>query len=125
MFVVVGATGKTGKVVAESLLSQGKEICVVVRDGRKGEPWRLRGAKVVVAPLEDEHALERALAGATGLFALLPEDATVPDFDAHRRRMADAIAAAVSVSDVATVVFLSGAAAVLSEGNGLAKERDR
>jgi len=125
MFVVLGATGRTGKVVAESLLSRGKRICAVVRDGRKGEPWRRRGAKVVVASLEDEHALERALADATGLFALLPEDATAPDFDAHRRRMADAIAAAVSASDVEKVVLLSGAAAVLPEGNGLAKELHR
>ncbi|MDW8338606.1 MAG: hypothetical protein RMM28_05665, partial [Thermoleophilia bacterium] len=40
MFVIAGASGKTGKVVAETLLSQGKKVRVVVRDGAKGSALR-------------------------------------------------------------------------------------
>lgn len=122
MFVIAGPSGKTGRVVAETLLSQGKAVCVLVRNIQKGVEWRRRGAKVVVASLDDHHAMERALAGATGFFTLLPEDVNVPDFDAHRRQIAEATCAAVKVHQVPHVVFLSGAAAVLSQGNGLARE---
>src|SRR5260221_13531046 len=95
MFVIAGASGRTGSVVAETLLAQGKKVRVLVRDSRKGETWRERGADVAVTPLEDRQALERALAGAVGFFTLLPEDPTVRDFGAHRRRIADAIGPAV------------------------------
>jgi uncharacterized protein YbjT (DUF2867 family) len=94
----------------------------VVRGAAKGEPWRAQGADVRVASLEDAGALSRALAGATGFFALLPEDPTIPDFHARQRRMADAMAAAVKESGVPHVVFLSATAACLPDGNGPAKD---
>jgi uncharacterized protein YbjT (DUF2867 family) len=122
MFVVVGATGKTGSVTAETLLAQGKKVRVVVRDANKGAAWQARGAEVAVAKLDDARALEAAFAGATGVFALLPEDLSAPDFHAHRRRMADAIAGAVKASRVPHVVFLSAMAAVLPDGNGPGKD---
>jgi len=122
MFVVAGASGRTGKVVAETLLSQGKKVRVIVRDPHKGEPWRARGAEVAVASLDDARAIERALAAVTGFFTFLPEDGGVHDFNAHRRRIADATCAAVRESHVPHVAVLSGTAAFLSHGNGLAKE---
>ena len=122
MFVVAGASGKTGKVVADTLLAQGEPVSVIVRDAQVGEGWRRLGAKVEVLSLEDMPALARALEGASGLYTLLPEDAAAPDFHAHRRRMADAIAAAVEASRVAHVVLLSAGAAVLPDGNGPAKD---
>ena len=125
MFVVAGVSGKTGKVVAETLLSHDEDVRVVVRDVRQGEPWRSRGAQVAVASLDDEGALARALTGAGGFFTLLPEDMRPADFDAHRLRVVRATCAAVAVSRVPHVVLLSGAAAVLLEGNGLARELRR
>jgi uncharacterized protein YbjT (DUF2867 family) len=122
MIVVVGATGKTGSVTAETLLAQGKKIRVVVRDAKKGDAWRARGADVAIAQLDDARALEAAFAGATGVFALLPEDPSVSDFHGHRRRMADAIASAVRACRVPHVVFLSAVAAVLPDGNGPGKD---
>ncbi len=122
MFVIAGASGKSGRVVAETLLSQGKPVRVLVRDTAKASELRSRGAEVALAPLEDTRALERALQGATGFHTLLPEDLAAADFHAHRRRMADAIAAAISASGVPHVVFLSAAAATLPDGNGPAKD---
>ena len=122
MFVVAGASGKTGSVVAETLLLQGKQVRVVVRNPREVERWRLRGATAALAALDDAKGLGQALAGASGFFVLLPEDARVPDFHGHRRRMSNAIVAAATASRVPHLVFLSGAAAAVSHGNGLAGE---
>lgn len=122
MFVITGATGRTGRAVAEALLDAGERVRVVVRDPAKGEEWRARGAEVCVARLEDAAGLAAALAGARGLYALLPEDPTVADFRGHRRRMADAIAGAVRAARVPHVVFLSAVAASLADGNGPAEQ---
>jgi uncharacterized protein YbjT (DUF2867 family) len=122
MFSIAGASGKTGRVVAETLLSQGKKVRVVVRDAAKAADLKARGAEVALASLDDSRALERALEGAVGFYALLPEDPSIADFHAHRRRMVDAMAAAIRARRVPYVVFLSAAAAMLSDGNGLAKD---
>lgn len=123
MFVIAGASGKTGKVVAETLLSQGKKVRVVVRDGAKVSALRERGAEVALASLDDAVALERALEGAAGFYTLLPEDlGAAAEFHAHRRKMADAMARAAKASRVPHVVFLSGTPAALPDGNGPAKD---
>jgi len=123
MFVIAGASGRTGKVVAETLLSKGQQVRVVVRDVGKAAALRERGAEVVRASLDDAAGLELALKGAVGFYTLLPEDlGAAAEFHPHRRRMADAMAAAVRASGVPHVVFLSGTPAALPDGNGPARD---
>ena len=66
MFVVLGVTGHTGKVVAETLLAQNRPVRVVVRSADQGEQWRTKGADVAVASLDDGPSLTRAVQGASG-----------------------------------------------------------
>jgi NAD(P)H dehydrogenase (quinone) len=61
VFVVLGASGNTGKVVAEALLSQNKKVRVVVRDIAKGQAWQAAGADVSIADVEDGAALEACI----------------------------------------------------------------
>ena len=51
MFVVLGATGHTGSVVAETLLARKQAVRVVVRAADKGAAWKAKGADVAVASL--------------------------------------------------------------------------
>src|SRR5438067_11552606 len=74
MYVVLGVTGNTGSVVADTLLRQGKPVRVVVRDAAKAAPWKQRGAEVAVAQVQDSRALAQALRGAQGAYLLLPPD---------------------------------------------------
>lgn len=120
MFGVMGATGRTGRVVAEALLAHGSEVRVIVRRDEAAREWRARGAEAVVASLEE--SLDRACAGLDGLYVLLPEDPTRPDFHAPRHRMTAAIGDAVQRCRVPHVVLLSTFAAALSEGNGPARD---
>jgi uncharacterized protein YbjT (DUF2867 family) len=118
MFVVAGASGNTGKVVAETLLAQGRRVRVLVRDAAKGEAWKARGAEVAVAELDDAAALGKALEGAEGAYLLLPPRFESTSVRADNGRRTQAIAKAVDASGVKHVVFLSSVGAQHGSGVG-------
>ncbi len=60
---VIGATGKTGRLLVARLLSQGHQVIAVGRDA--GRLAGLSGARTRVADLEDPSALRAALEGGT------------------------------------------------------------
>jgi uncharacterized protein YbjT (DUF2867 family) len=122
MFVIAGASGRVGKVVTETLLSRLEKVRVIVRKPEQAAAWSERGAEVAVGSLQDSRFLEKALAGAKGFFALLPDDPFLSDFHGVRRSMADAMARAVEASRVPHTVFLSAIPASKSEGNGPPKD---
>lgn len=111
MFVVAGATGKTGRVVAESLLRRGESVRVLVRGERAASAWRAKGAQALVLSLDEATPLSTALRGATGFYTLLPEDPLATDFSGRRRAIVAALAAAVEAARVPHVVLLSALAA--------------
>jgi uncharacterized protein YbjT (DUF2867 family) len=118
MFVIAGVTGNTGKVVAETLLAQKKPVRVIVRDAKKGEPWKAKGAEVAIAELDDQKALTDALRGAEGAYLLIPPNWTAKNVLAENKARAQTIAKAVEASGVKHVVFLSSIAAHLTSGTG-------
>ncbi|HTH99120.1 MAG TPA: NmrA family NAD(P)-binding protein [Stellaceae bacterium] len=76
MYAIMGVTGKVGGALARQLLDDGIKIRAILRDAAKGGTWWDRGAEVALADLEDPKTLGEALAGAAGVFVMLP-----PDFD--------------------------------------------
>lgn len=118
MFVIAGVTGHVGSIAAKELLSRGKHVRVLVRNGAKGEVWSRQGAKVAVVDLNDLTALTDTLRGSDGFFVLLPTNVAASDFYADQRQTADSIAAAVQSSGVPHVVMLSAIGADLAEGTG-------
>ena len=119
MYVVAGATGRTGRVVADSLLQQGKAVTVIVRSADKGREWQAKGAEVAVGVLEDTPTVQSTLAGAEGAYLLIPPDHTAMNFLEDRRRINDSLANAVARSGIPHVVFLSSIGAHLASGTGL------
>jgi uncharacterized protein YbjT (DUF2867 family) len=117
-YLVAGVTGQTGGATAEALLARGAEITVLVRRADQGEPWRARGASVAVGSLADTARLAALLAGVDGAYLLVPPSYGAADYVADRRRLSDAMAAAVARSRVAHVVLLSSFGAQLDRGTG-------
>ena len=62
MYVVTGATGNTGHVVANRLLDQGKKVRVIGRNRERLQPFVARGAEAFVADVKDQAALAKAAA---------------------------------------------------------------
>ena len=111
MYVILGATGNTGSVVARKLLDRGKRVRVVGRDNKKLAPFVSWGADPFAADVLDTDALSRAFAGAQGVYALIPPDMSSPDFRAFQDRVTESMAKALEKGGVANAVTLSSVGA--------------
>ena len=70
--LVTGATGKQGGAVSRALLAAGHKVRAMTRkpDGEAARALAGKGAEVVRGDLDDADSLEKALAGAWGVFAV-------------------------------------------------------
>jgi uncharacterized protein YbjT (DUF2867 family) len=118
MFIVTGATGNTGSVVAASLLDSGKDVTLLVRSAKKAAPWKSRGAKIVEANLQDAKALAGAFRGASGAYLMLPPAYEVEDYLSHHAAVARTYAEAAQEAHLPHAVFLSSWGAQHNGGTG-------
>lgn len=118
MYVVTGATGNTGRVVAEALLAAGKSVRAIGRDAAKLQPLVHRGAEPIVGNLDDPRTLATAFNGARAVYAMIPPDYVSDDPMGHQRRIAEALAGAVRDARVPHTVFLSSMGAQNRTGAG-------
>ena len=118
MFVITGATGNTGSVVAERLLAGGQKVRVVGRDGNRLQPLAERGAEIFVADMSDTSALTRAFEAARTVYVLIPPKLDEPDPRGYQEKIIDSIAAAVEKAGVTHAVSLSSVGADKPERTG-------
>ena len=118
MIVVTGATGRTGRQVAELLLAKGEKVRAVGRDATKLSPLVALGAEPFVGTVADLAFLIAAFAGAKGAYLVLSEDLSQPDLRAHQEQVSDCYAAAIANAQVKFVVSLSSIGAQHAEGTG-------
>jgi uncharacterized protein YbjT (DUF2867 family) len=114
MYVILGATGNTGSIVADSLLSEGKKVRVVGRDAGRLQRFVGQGAEAFAANISDAATLTKAFTGARAAYLLLPPISTRED----QERESDAIAKAVKESGLRYAVYLSSYGAQVPEGTG-------
>jgi len=118
MYVVTGATGNTGRVVANRLLDQGKKVRVIGRSADRLQSFVARGAEAFVADVNDQAALTKAFSGVDGVYAMIPPSATSQDYRSEQRRAAGALAGALEQSGVKHAVVLSSVGADKQAGTG-------
>jgi uncharacterized protein YbjT (DUF2867 family) len=114
MYVILGASGNTGSIIANSLLSAGKKVRVVGRDAGRLQRFVDRGAEAFTADLSDAAALTKAFTGARAAYLLLPPAKSRED----QERDSDAIAKAAKESGLRYAVHLSSYGAQVPEGTG-------
>lgn len=71
-YVIFGATGHVGGVVADRLLGAGQKVYVVGRNADRLQALAQRGAEVATGDMGDAAFVRRALDGAHAAFALVP-----------------------------------------------------
>ena len=107
MFVVTGATGHTGKVVAKALLAKGEKVRVIGRNADRLKEFVGAGAEPFTADLSDATSIAKAFAGAKAAYVMIPPNPSSPDVIAFQKRVADAIASSLHSSGVTHAVVLS------------------
>lgn len=107
MFVVTGATGHTGRIVAERLLDQKRKVRAIGRSKDRLQPLVARGAEAVVAGLGNQAALAKAFKGADAVYVMIPPNEKSQDPLGDSRRVAQAITQALQESGVKYAVQLS------------------
>lgn len=118
MYVVTGATGHTGSVVARTLLEKNLPVRVVVRSREKGAEFERFGAEVAVADLQDADALTGALKGGKVLYLLNPPNYQSEDHFAEADKVIQAAQTAIGNSALGKIVVLSSIGAHLPEKTG-------
>jgi uncharacterized protein YbjT (DUF2867 family) len=118
MYVVFGANGNTGSVVANTLLDRGKQVRVVARAASKVEAFKSRGAEVIEGNVLDAASVAAALKGAEGAYLLMPPDATADDLVGRGKKIVDTFVTALSRASVPHAVVLSSVAAQQPSGTG-------
>jgi uncharacterized protein YbjT (DUF2867 family) len=114
MYVVSGASGNTGSIVANSLLSKGRKVRVIGREAGRLQSFVRKGAEAFTASVSDAAALTKAFSGALAAYLMLPPITSRED----QERESDAIAKAVKESGLRYAVYLSSYGAQVPEGTG-------
>ncbi|MEV6560309.1 NmrA family NAD(P)-binding protein [Nocardia sp. NPDC051756] len=120
MFVVTGATGRTGRVVVEELLRAGCTVRAIGRNRAGLASLEAIGAQAFTAEPTDRAALAEAFDGAEGIYVMVQPNyiPDSPNFLAHQRAIVDAMTAALATAGVWRVVTLSSWGADKPAGTG-------
>ena len=114
MYVILGGSGNTGSLIANSLLSKGQKVRVVGRDLGRQERFVRKGAEAFTADVSDAAVLAKAFGGARAAYLMLPP----LNSREEQERQSDAIAKAVKESGLRYAVHLSSYGAHVPEGTG-------
>src|SRR5712692_519157 len=114
MYVILGASGNTGSIIADFRQLKGAKVRVVGRDVGRLQHFVRKGAEALTADVSDAVALTKAFSGARAAYLLLPPITSRED----QERESDAIAQAVTESGLRYAVHLSSYGAHVPEGTG-------
>src|SRR5271170_2715276 len=118
MYVITGATGHTGTVIADALLAKSQKVRVIGRSKDRLERFVAKGAEAFVADVKDTAALTKAFDGARAVYAMVSTDHSAEDFRGEQERITDSLAAAIEKSGAPYAICLSSFGADKSERTG-------
>jgi uncharacterized protein YbjT (DUF2867 family) len=113
-YVILGATGNTGSIIADFLLSKGEKVRVVGRNVGRLERFVRKGAEAFPADVTDAAALTNAFTGAQAAYVILPPLHSREE----QEQQSDAIAKGAKESGLRYAVHLSSYGAQVPQGTG-------
>lgn len=118
-YVITGATGKIGKIVATELLAKGQNVTVIGRNPGKLKELADLGAIAMTGDSYDREFLTMAFKGADAVFCLLMPDMFAADILKEQKQIADNYFSAIKAANVPNVLLLSSVGAHLRKGAGI------
>jgi uncharacterized protein YbjT (DUF2867 family) len=118
MYVITGATGNTGSVIAEELLAKGEKVRVIGRDKERLAKLTSKGAEAAVGDATDAAFLTKAFEGARAVYFMVPPNHASSDYRGFQREVFEAGATALENAKVRYVVALSSYGADKESGCG-------
>jgi uncharacterized protein YbjT (DUF2867 family) len=118
MYVILGATGNIGAMIANTLMARGEKIRVVGRDRGRLSRFSTRGAEAITTSIEDTEALTKAFSGARAAFLMIPPAKSAPDYRVVQEHYSDSIRAAAHRAGLQYAVNLSSFGAQAAAGTG-------
>ena len=114
-YTVIGASGRIGRRIVERLLRAGHSVRAVGRNRERLDALVARGAEPVVADVENDTQMTRALEGARCAYTMVPPNRVTLDYYA---RVGTTIAEGLRQTGVSHVVNLSGLGGHLAKNVG-------
>jgi uncharacterized protein YbjT (DUF2867 family) len=118
VYVVTGATGNTGRIIAETLLAKGKKVRAIGRNAENLKSLVDRGAEPFVGSVTDALAMVRAFHGAEATYLMIPPNNAAENFRAYQNEVGKVYARAIRQAGISFVINLSSFGAQLSQGAG-------
>lgn len=118
MYIVSGATGNTGSVVAKILLEKGLPVRVIVRSEEKGKALKDLGAEIAVADLQNTDAVSEALKGGTILYLMNPPSYQSENQFLEAEKIIKSFQLAIGRNSLEKIVALSSIGAQHASGTG-------
>jgi len=118
-YLITGATGNTGKPIAEDLLKEQHEVHILGRSKEKARELINAGAIFHEGNLEDENSIAAALENIDAAYLMIPPNYQAEQFTEYQIRIADNYRNAVISSGLKKAIILSSVGAHLKEGAGV------
>ncbi|WP_343575164.1 NAD(P)H-binding protein [Pseudomonas sp.] len=118
MITVMGATGRTGSRICQTLLNAGVPVRALGRSAERLAPLAAAGAQIAVGEPDDADFLGQAFQGAEAVYTLLAYGPDTEDYRQQQAAQGEAILQAIRRSGVRRVVFLSSVGADVPSGSG-------
>lgn len=108
MYLITGATGNTGSVVAKGVLKQGRKVRVIGRRREKLQELVSLGAEALIGDITSQDTVNKAFTGIEAAYLMIPPAMTAPDFRGYQKKLVDVYGAVLEAnSSVKHVVALS------------------
>src|ERR1700689_1619818 len=107
MYVVLGASGNTGRIVAQNLLARQQKVRVVGRNATHLQSHAAKGAEIFVGDLTDAAAITKAFNHAPPAYVMIPPTPASTAPRGYEERVSVATPAAVKNTGIKNIVSLS------------------
>lgn len=117
--VVLGASGTVGSKISAILLDKGHQVTLIARHVENLEKFRILGAEVIAADINDVDTLTNAFYNADSAFVLMPDNVKAESTRDFQRQVTGKLIEAIQRSGIRYIVNMSSVGSHMHEGNGI------